>query len=389
MKRHFFPVNKNRHLFNQLSTLLFIAVFCSVGNAAPVPAPPSLTAKSWVLMDFQSNRVIAAKEAEMAIEPASMSKMMTAYAVFDELKKANIQLDEKVRVSNKAWKTQGSKMFIEVDTEVSVDELLNGIIIQSGNDASIAIAEHLAGSEETFAELLNQHAKSLGMTNSHFTNATGLPDSNHYTSALDLGLLSAAIIKNFPDQYRRFAEKSYAYNGITQHNRNRLLWWDKSVDGFKTGHTESAGYCLAASAEREGTRLNVVITGTGDDKTRFQEAQSLLNYGFRFFSTHKLITANEPQTQVTLMGGEKDKVAAGIVEDLYVTIPRDSYDELDARMEIDPSLEAPVISGSKLGQLKISLNGEVLATRPLIALESVGEGSLFKQLKDQFLNWME
>lgn len=373
-----------------LAALLGATLAYSAGILAKVtPRPPTVTAGSWVLVDFHTNQVLAGKDQERAVEPASLTKIMEAFTVFDELAKNNVKLDEKVRISANAWKTPGSRMFVEVDTEVTVEELLNGIIVQSGNDASVALAEHIAGSEETFAELMNQHAAAIGMKNSHFTNSTGLPHDQHYSTALDLATLAAAMIRQFPNQYRRFAEKSYAYNGITQHNRNRLLWWDKSVDGVKTGHTETAGYCLVASAAREDMRLVLVLTGGQDDKSRFQEAQSLLNYGFRFFQTHKLVPGKAAQTRVPVLGGAQDDVALGLGEDLYVTIPSGSYDDLKASMEIHPSIPAPVAAGSELGTLKVTLQGKDLLTRPLIALEEVGEGSLFKQWKDSFFAWLE
>ncbi len=371
------------HLTRPLLGLLFLLVSALAwADAAPVPAAPGVSAKAYFLQDFHSGYVLAEENGDERLEPASLTKIMTAYVVSHELKEGHIHLDDKVRVSEKAWRTGGSRMFIEVGTEVSVEDLLKGMIVQSGNDASVALAEHVAGSEEAFAELMNREAKRLGMTNSHFVNATGLPDPNHYTTARDLARLSAALIRDFPDHYAWHSIHKFTYNNITQYNRNRLLWRDDSVDGVKTGHTSTAGYCLVASAKRDDMRLISVLMGAKSDSERASESQKLLNYGFRFYETHRLYEAAKPLSQVRVWKGAREAVAVGLRDDLYVTVPRDQYDKLSATMEVDPRIVAPVIKGARKGTLKISLSGKELLDRPLIALDSVPVGSLWQRLTD-------
>lgn len=278
------------------SVFAMLFVFSATSQPITTPAPPTLAAESYILMDFLSDTLIAEKDIDKKVEPASITKMMTAYVVFTELKNGNLRTDDLIRVSEKAWRTGGSKMFIEVNKTVSVSDLLKGMIIQSGNDACIAFAEHIAGTEETFTDLMNQYAKKLGMKNSHFTNSTGLPSEGHYITARDAAILAKAIIVDFPEYFPLFSEKEFTFNEITQHNRNTLLWRDPSVDGFKTGHTESAGYCLVSSAKRNGMRLIAVVMGTESQKARADESQNLLNYGFRFYETNLLFKANEKKS---------------------------------------------------------------------------------------------
>jgi len=273
-------------MFNKLKTILFACVFVASSASAvitPNPTPPNIAAKSYILQDFASGRIIAEQNSQQRLPPASITKLMTAYVVSHELAVGNISLADEVLISEKAWRMVGSRSFIEVNTKVPVEVLLRGMIIQSGNDAAVALAEHIAGSEETFAQMMNQYAQQLGMFNTNYRNSTGLPDPDHYTTAADIAILSAATIRDYPDHYKWYAEKEFTYNDITQHNRNKLLWRDNTVDGLKTGHTEEAGYCLAASAQRSGMRLISVVLGTRSDNARAQETQKLFNYGFPYF----------------------------------------------------------------------------------------------------------
>jgi len=379
----------NRSLMlNTLLALLLLWSF-SVSAARPIPAAPKIAASGYLLIDFDSGKSLAEKNADQPLEPASLTKIMTAYVVFREIAEGNIQLTEEVLISEKAWRMEGSRMFIEVGKRVKVETLLRGLIIQSGNDASVALAEHIAGSESTFAQLMNNHARRLNMTNTNFINSTGLPHKDHYTTARDIALVAAAAIREFPDFYKWYGEKSFLYNGIKQHNRNKLLWRDKSVDGMKTGHTKAAGYCLVASAKRENMRLISVVLGTRSEDARAQESQSLLNYGFRFFKTHKLYSADEPLSHARVWKGAKKTLALGLAKDLYITIPRHSYKNLDAEMVLEPKLLAPISKGSALGHVNIMLEGESVAQVPLIALEEIAEGNLFQQFKDHLFLWFE
>lgn len=334
-------------------------------------------------MDYHSGRVLAASNADERMEPASLTKLMTVYVVFSELKEGNIQLDDLVRVSEKAWRTSGSRMFVEVDKQVSVEELLKGVIIQSGNDASVALAEFVAGDEVAFSQLMNHHAQALGMRSTNFVNATGLPDPNEYTTARDLSLLARALIRNFPKYYEWHSVRKYDYNGITQYNRNKLLWRDNSVDGLKTGHTNSAGYCLVASAKRDGMRLISVVLGAQSEKTRAQDSQALLNYGFRFFETHRLYQAQEPLVKVRVWEGAVPQVDVGLDDDLYITVPRGQYDQLKGNMQLEAAIKAPIEKRQTLGKALINLGEEQIAERPLVSLQTVAEGSLWQRLTDQ------
>ncbi|NIC04439.1 D-alanyl-D-alanine carboxypeptidase family protein [Billgrantia bachuensis] len=348
-----------------------------------IPAPPQVAAKSWILMDADSGRVLAEHNADERLPPASLTKLMTAYLVERELNRGNISMDDSVRISENAWRTGGSKMFIEVNTDVSIRDLLYGIIIQSGNDASIAVAEHLAGGEAPFADMMNQHASRLGLSNTHFVNATGLPHPEHYSSARDLALLSQYIIDDYPEHYAIYAEKYFTYNDIRQPNRNRLLWRDPTVDGLKTGHTEEAGYCLVASAVRDDMRLIAVVMGTSSEEARAQETQKLLSYGFRYFETLKLYEQGAVLNTPRIWGGEKDELRVGVDSDVAMTLPRSRNHELSARLDIRPDLTAPISLGDRVGTLEVRLGEEVVGEQELVALESIEEGGLFKRLFDQ------
>jgi D-alanyl-D-alanine carboxypeptidase (penicillin-binding protein 5/6) len=369
-------------------TLTLLFLFClTTAQAAPtlIPSPPRLAATGYLLMDFKSGQILAESKADERMEPASLTKMMTAYSVFHELKANHIRIDDKVRISEKAWRMPGSRMFIEVGSTVSVEELIKGMIIQSGNDASVALAEFVAGSEDAFVPLMNVHAKTLGLTGTHFVNSTGLPDPNHYTTPRDMATLAMALIREFPEHYSLYSEKKYTYNKITQSNRSLLLYRDDSVDGVKTGHTESAGYCLVASAKRKDMRLISVVMGANSENARAQESQKLLNYGFRFFETHRLYTAGEALKQMRIWKGASDTLPLGLSDELFVTVPRGQYKDLEASLSVDKTIVAPAAQGQAFGTVDIHLGKELLAQRPLVALESVAEGSLWQQVKDNVM----
>ncbi len=370
--------------------LFFLCLWQSVLQAAlPIPAPPEVAARNYILVDFASGNVLAEKAADAQIEPASITKLMTAYVVYHEMAAGRLRMEDKVVVSEKAWRMGGSRMYLEVGSQVSVDELLRGLIVQSGNDASVALAEHVAGTEQAFVSLMNQYAQKLGMQNTHFMNSTGWPDPLHLTTARDIATLSAAIIREFPEHYRLYAQKAFTYNNIKQYNRNKLLWRDNSVDGLKTGHTESAGYCLATSARRGDTRLISVVLGTDSKKARASVSQALLNYGFRFFETHLLYRAGETLATPRVWKGEKETVALGLPADFFVTIPRGAYKHLQAAMDVDKTIEAPVGKGEVVGAVNITLNGEVVDTMPLVVLENIETGNLLQIAKDYFLRLLE
>ena len=373
--------------------LLLVGSFLLLQSAlaAPglVPAPPRIAAKAWLLTDFHSGRVLAEHNADERVEPASLTKMMTAYVVLSELEKGTIGENDEVLVSEKAWRMQGSKMFIEVGKRVPVHELLKGMVIQSGNDASVALAEHVAGSEDAFVDLMNLYAKRLGLTHTHFANATGWPHPDHYTTARDLAKLAAALIRDFPEHYDLYKEKEYTWNNIRQFNRNRLLWLDERVDGVKTGHTESAGYCLVASAAQDDMRLISVVLGTPSDSARASASRKLLNYGFRFYETFLLHKADEPLTEMRIWKGEQEMLPLGLAEDLYITIPRGQRKKVKASMTVQQQLVAPARKGQPYGEVTIKLGDEVLAEKPLVALQDVPEGSLWRTLVDSVLLMFE
>jgi len=353
-----------------------------VTAAVIVPAPPKINASSYLVMDYNSGDMLVSNNPDKRVEPASLTKIMTVYVAAHELAAGTIHMDDKVHVSEKAWRMQGSRMFIEVNTDVTVSDLLHGIVIQSGNDASVALAEYIAGSEDVFAQIMNQYAKKLGMVNTHFVNATGLPHENHYTTAMDLARLTRALIQEFPDEYAIHSIKEFTYNNIKQPNRNSLLWRDEGVDGVKTGHTESAGFCLVASATRENMRLISVVMGTDSENARINTTQTLLSYAFRFFESRKLYSAEEVIKTGRIWKGDRETIDFGVNKDLYVTIPRGAYKQLDETVEIQPTIIAPVNKGDIKGTLKVTLDGKELIKQPLIALQSVAEGSLFERLMD-------
>jgi len=357
--------------------------------ATPIPKPPAVGAKGYLVEDFRSGHAIAEKNADQPLEPASITKLMSAYVVFSEIRDGSLSLSDKVRISEKAWRTPGSRMFVEVNTQVSVGDLIKGMIIQSGNDATVALAEQIAGSEDSFAALMNQHAQRLGMKHSHFVNSTGLPDKEHYTTAHDIAIIARALIDEFPEYYRWYSEKKFTYNDITQYNRNKLLWRDESVDGLKTGHTDSAGYCLVTSAERDGMRLISVVLGTKSEEARADASQALLNYGFRFFETHKLYEAGTKLTNSRVWKGAVDNVDLGLTDTLYVTIPRGEYKHLDASMHLNSQIIAPVNNGQPLGEVVVRLGEQTVADKNLVALQPVAEGSFWQRIVDEALLYFE
>lgn len=348
-----------------------------------VPSTPTIAGTAYLLIDFNSGHIISEKNADQRVEPASLTKIMTGYVVINELSNGNMSMSDMVTISQKAWKMPGSKMFIEVGKQVSVENLIKGMVIQSGNDASVALAELIAGSEEVFAQLMNKYAVSLGMNHTNFMNATGLPHAEHYTTANDLAILTKALITKFPEEYKWYSEKKFTFNGITQYNRNKLLWQDLTVDGLKTGHTESAGYCLVASALREKTRLISVVLGTNSAKQRIQETQKLLNYGFRFFETHKLYGAEQHLNDAVVWEGTRDLIGVGTQNDLYITIPRGQYKNISIESTVQDTITAPIQKGQTLGTVHVTLGDKVIVERPLVALADIEEGSFFKKLFDQ------
>ena len=359
--------------------------------AVAIPDPPSLPVKSAILMEYATGQVIVDQAADERVEPASITKVMAAYVLFHELRAGRLKLEDPVRVSENAWKRGlgGSRMFINANSEVPAKDLLLGMIVQSGNDATIALAEHLAGSEDAFVQQMNAHAARIGMSNSHFTNAPGLPDPEHYSTARDIAILSRTMIAEFPEYYAWYATPEFTFNGIRQYNRNALLRRDESVDGIKTGHTESAGYCLASSALRGEMRLIAVVMGSKSEETRAQESQSLLNYGFRFFETHKLYAKDQVLAEPKVWKGEVESVQLGVAEDVLVVIPRGKYEQLKARMDLPSLLIAPVEAGQKVGKVSVSLDGKPLVERPLVAIAAAPEGGLWRRTVDGFWLWFE
>lgn len=357
-------------------------------STPPIPAAPQLGATSYILMDYNSGRILVESNADMRVEPASITKMMTAYVVFHELTQGKITLDQMVPVSENAWRTGGSRMFIDPSMQVSVEDLLRGLVIQSGNDSSVALAEHVAGSEPAFAGLMNHFAEQLGMTGTHFVNATGLPDPEHYTTARDVAILSLATIRDYPDFYAWYSEKEFTFNDIRQHNRNTLLWRDPAIDGLKTGHTEAAGYCLAASAMRDGMRLISAVMGSASEASRASESQTLLNYGFRFFETVQLYPAGQELARARVWKGVAEEVTLGLGEQLFVTIPRGRYDDLEAQVQMQPELTAPLEAGVAVGQISVRLDKELVAGRDLLTLAAVEQAGFFGSAWDGLKLWM-
>lgn len=366
----------------------------ALSDSLPVPPPPRITGKAWLLMDYATGRILAGENVDMRVEPASITKVMTSYVVAAEMQAGKIKPTDPVLMSEHAWRTggagtEGSYSGFEVNKTAPLVEMEKGMVVQSGNDAAIALAEHIAGSEEAFAALMNAYARRIGMRNSHFVNPHGLPAEGHYSTARDLALLGRALIRDFPAAYGYNKIKEFTVGPITQRNRNLLLWRDPSVDGIKTGHTTSAGYCLMASAKRGDMRLISVVMGSTSESQRAADSQALLNWGFRFFETHRLYEANKPIARQKVWKGAADEVELGVAEPLLVTIPRGQYPRLKPTMDVPKVLVAPIARGQKIGTVRVSLDGKVIAERPLVAVRMVEEGGFFKRLWDEFWMWWE
>jgi D-alanyl-D-alanine carboxypeptidase (penicillin-binding protein 5/6) len=379
MKRHF--------------ALLLIFLPLAIAPAAqplnvPVPPAPKVDARGYLLIDHQSGRVLAAQQADERLEPASLTKLMTAYAVFHALKAGKLKLTDPVTISERAWRAEGSRTYVDVGTQVPVEVLIQGMIVQSGNDATIALAERVGGSEETFAALMNGYAKQLGMKNSHFENSTGLASPTHYMTARDVATLSSAIVREFPEYYRWYSQREFTWNKISQPNRNGLLGRD-GVDGIKTGHTESAGWCLVSSAERNGMRLISVVMGTPSWKAREQASQALLNYGFSFFETRKLHGAGQELASTEVWKAEESPVALGLRRDLYLTVPRGRFEQIKSATTVKPKLIAPIPANTAVGELQVTLGDQVLVKRPLYPVKEVKQGGLWTRMVDSVLLWFE
>ncbi len=372
--------------------LLILLAVISLNIAAPavtvVPPPPEVEATSYLIVDSDSGYYLVEKNIDQRVEPASLTKMMTSYVAASQLAGGHIAMTDEVIVSEKAWRMGGSRMFIEVGNKVSVEDLLKGVIIQSGNDASVALAEHVSGTEEAFAGLMNHYAEELGMKDTHFMNSSGWPHENHYTTARDQATLARAMIRDYPEIYALHSIREFTYNNIKQSNRNRLLWTDTSVDGIKTGHTESAGYCLVASAVRDGIRLISVIMGAAGTQARTNATQALLNHSYRFYETRKLYAVDETVTTVKVWKGERDSLDLVLEDELVLTLPRGQYDQIETQMTVEEKPIAPISSGQKLGQIELLLDDKVIATRPLVASEAIPAGSFFVRIRDHIeLHW--
>ncbi|MCU0840117.1 MAG: D-alanyl-D-alanine carboxypeptidase [Thiobacillaceae bacterium] len=375
-----------RHLACLLALLVALP---AAASSLPVPPPPAIDARAWLLTDMLSGQSLAEKTPDARVEPASLTKLMTAYLVFVALKEGRLSLDQTLPVSEQAWKAEGSRMFLDPRRPAKVEELLKGMIVQSGNDACVVLAEGIAGSEEGFAAMMNAMARKLGMTGTHYMNSTGLPHPQHYTTARDLARLATALIREHPRYYQYYALKEYTYNGITQPNRNRLLWMDPNVDGVKTGHTESAGYCLIASARRGERRLLSVVLGTRSDSARAMESQKLLNYGFQFHETVRLYKGNQPVARLKVFKGKQSELAAGFTGDFHVTLPRGAAQRVKAELHTRQPMLAPISRGQQVGTLRLTLDGRPIGDYPLRALDNVGVAGLIGRAWDSILLMFE
>ncbi len=375
-------------LFRKTALLVLSLVITSHAVGQQLPIPPSLAAKSWLLLEMGSNQMLTSEKPDERLEPASLTKLMTAYLTFAAIHKKTIALEQAVPVSEKAWRTGGSKMFVRVDTQVPVEDLIKGMIVQSGNDACVTLAEAIAGSEENFAQMMNREAQRLGMKSSSFRNSTGLPDPEHYTTARDLSLLASALIRDFPEEYKKYySMKEFTYNGITQPNRNRLLYIDPTVDGVKTGHTEAAGYCLISSALRDKRRLLSVVLGTVSDSARASESQKLLNWGFISYDAVSLYTKDQAVASLRVWKGAQKEVKAGFTSDLSIAVPKGYAEKVKSEFVAEPRLIAPIEAGQKLGMLKVTVDDKVYGEYPVTALENVPLGNIFTRIIDTIRLW--
>lgn len=388
-------VNLLARIRTGLAASLTAFIFSTIAFANPVipvasqqlqptftPGVPKLDATGYILIDATSGKILAEKDSGIRMPPASLTKLMSMYIISAAVKNGQIHLDDKVRISTKAWKTEGSRMFVKAGDEVPLNELLQGIVVVSGNDATVAVAEHIAGTEESFTSMMNQQAQLLGMKNSHFMDSTGLPNPEHYSTAHDLAILTQAYIKNFPEEYSLYSEKWFSYGGIKQPNRNRLLWRYQYADGLKTGHTSEAGYCLVSSAKKDGMRLIAIVLGEPNDAARTEDSIRLLTYGFRFFETHKLYNSHSPLVQARVWRGTSSEVPLGLTDNLYVTVPTGQYKRLQATLDLQNPLKAPIVKGKPYGTVNIKLNDQIIASKPLIALENNEKGGLLRRAAD-------
>jgi len=378
-------MRRNRPLMLSLLLLLMASVAYA---APPVPPPPQIDAKAYILIDHTSGRVLGEKNADARVEPASLTKLMTAYAVFHALKDGKLRLTTEVPISTYAWKAEGSRTFAQVGTRISVEVLLQGMIVQSGNDASIALAEAVAGSEPTFAELMNGYARRLGMKGSNFQNATGLPGPQHYVTARDMAVLASAIVREFPEYYRWYSQKEFTWNNITQQNRNGLLTRDPAVDGMKTGHTESAGYCLVSSARRDGMRMIAVVLGMKSPRAREDASLALLNYGLGFFETRRVYAAGRELARPRVYGASGGEAAVGLRRELAITVPRGRFKDVKTQIVLKPALEAPIAATRSVGSVRAVLDGKVVAERALYPLAPVEKGNVFRRMWDTVAGWL-
>ena len=372
-------------MIKSLISVLIVISFVATLQASPIPPAPNLNVKAYVVMDFDSKMILASSNKDLTLPPASITKMMTAYVAFTELKEKNISLDEEILVSKKAWKTGGSKMFIEVGKRVKVRDILQGVITVSGNDASVALAEHISGDEKTFSTYMNQMATNLGLSNTNYTNSTGLPSDSLYTTAEDISILSRALIAEFPDLYKLYSTKSFEFNEIKQYSRNKLLFVDDNVDGIKTGFTKAAGYCLASSAKRGSRRLIAVVMGAPTPDVRIQASRTLLEYGFRFFETHILFKRNSAISTARVYSGEETEIKFGVNEDAMVTIPRRQKKNLKYEYIVDRQLTAPIKQNQTIGFMHVKLKDKIIQTYKLIALEDINQGSFYRRTIDSLL----
>ncbi|HMV54922.1 MAG TPA: D-alanyl-D-alanine carboxypeptidase family protein [Rhodocyclaceae bacterium] len=370
-----------------LSLCLSLPAASAFAQAAP--QPPAVAARAWLLLDLMSNQIIGSEKPDERVEPASLTKLMTAYLSFAALKQKTLRLDQAIPVSARAWKQEGSRMFIEPNKPVTVDELIHGMIIQSGNDACVALAEAIAGSEEVFAQMMNREAQRLGMKNTNYMNSTGLTDPKHYTTARDLSILVSALIRDFPEYYPIYSQKEYKYNGIAQANRNRLLWMDPTVDGVKTGHTEAAGWCLIASGKRGPRRLVSVVLGTGSDTVRAQESQKLLNFGFLAYDAVTVYRKDQPVSELRVWKGDKEKLRAGFLDDFVLTLPKGQAERIKVQFIAQQPLMAPVQQGARVGTLKVSLDDKPLGDYPVVATETVAQAGIIGRAIDTVKLWMQ
>ena len=366
-----------------------LVLLLSRAALADAPVPPALGARAWLLLDATSGQLLAGRNADERIEPASLTKLMTAYIAFSALKARSLAPAQTIRVSERAWRVSGSRMFIEPTKPVTVQELLHGMIIQSGNDACIALAEAIAGSEQAFVERMNREAARIGMKNTHFTNASGLPQPDHYSTTSDLALLASALIRDYPEYYKLYSEREYRYNDITQLNRNRLLWLDPNVDGMKTGHTESAGYCLIASARRGERRLLSVLVGAASERLRTEETQKLLNFGFQAYEAFRLYPKDQEISQLAVWKGSEHTLRAGLTSDLYVTVPAGTADKLQAEIVSEQPLVAPLAAGQRVATLRVAHEGKTLGEYPVVALESVAVAGILQRTWDGIALWFK